>query len=110
MSRTAQRPRLSIQSKTACLWHGSESTHPFGDPELEETAKQPGGIDAVVGRVLRLNDNPYTVVGVAPESFTFLNPEVRLWAPLAFTPQQRSEEARHSQNHDLIARLADGAS
>ncbi len=72
-------------------------------------AKQPGGIDGVVGRVLRLNDNPYTVVGVAPETFTFLNPEVRLWVPLAFTPQQRSEEARHSQNHDLVARLADGA-
>jgi len=73
-------------------------------------ARQPGGIDAVVGRVLRLNDNPYTVVGVAPAEFTFMNPEVRLWTPLAFTPEQRSEEARHSQNHDAIARLASGAS
>jgi len=72
-------------------------------------AKQPGGIDAVVGRELRLNDNPYTVIGVAPADFTFLNPEIRLWVPLAFTPEQRSEEARHSQNHDAIGRLAGGA-
>ena len=73
-------------------------------------SRQPGGIDAVVGRQLRLNDNPYMVVGVAPAEFTFLNSEIRLWVPLAFTPEQRSEEARHSQNHDAIARLANGAS
>jgi predicted permease len=72
-------------------------------------SRQPGGLDAVVGRTLRLNEQPYTVVGVAPEHFTFLNADVRLWVPLAFTPEQRSEEARHSQNHDSLARLAAGA-
>jgi putative ABC transport system permease protein len=72
-------------------------------------ARQPGGLDAVVGRQLRLNDVVYTVVGVAPSDFTFQNPEIRLWVPLAFTAEQRSEEARHSQNHDAIGRLAAGA-
>jgi putative ABC transport system permease protein len=72
-------------------------------------ARQPGGLDAVVGRQLRLNDVVYTVVGVAPPDFTFQNPEIRLWVPLAFTAEQRSEEARHSQNHDAIGRLAAGA-
>ena len=72
-------------------------------------ARQPGGLDGVVGRQLRLNDVVHTVVGVAPAQFTFQNPEVRLWVPLAFTPEQRSEDARHSQNHDCIGRLADGA-
>ena len=71
-------------------------------------SRQPGGIDAVVGRQLRLNENLYTVVGVAPEAFAFVNPEVRLWVPIAFTPEQLSEEARHSQNHDAFARLAKG--
>ena len=71
--------------------------------------RQPGGIDGIVGRTLRLDDTPYTVVGVLPESFSFLNPDVRVWVPIAFTDEQRSEEARHSQNHEEIARLAPGA-
>jgi predicted permease len=71
--------------------------------------KQAGGIDRVVGRELRLNDEKYTVVGVLPESFTFLSPDVRIFAPLAFEPKQRGEEERYSQNHQAIGRLAPGA-
>ncbi|HEY8535614.1 MAG TPA: ABC transporter permease [Vicinamibacterales bacterium] len=74
----------------------------------EYAARQPGGIDGVIGRQLRLDDVPHEVIGVAPEGFTFLSPDVRLWVPLAFTAEERSEEARHSQNHDAIARLAAG--
>ena len=44
-----------------------------------------------------------------PETFTFLNPEVRLWVPLAFTAEERADDRRYSQNHDEIARLAPGA-
>jgi predicted permease len=69
-------------------------------------ARQPGGVDAVVGRQLRLNNEPYTVVGVLPRGFTFLNPETQVWAPLAFTAEQRSNDSRYSQNHEQIARLA----
>jgi hypothetical protein len=71
-------------------------------------ARQPGGVDGVVGRDLRLNDERHVVVGVLPEGFHFMNPEVAVWVPLAFTDQQRSENARYSQNHDQIARLKDG--
>jgi predicted permease len=72
-------------------------------------AKQPGGMDGIVGRDLRLNDEPYLVVGVLPEGFAFLDPEVRIFTPLAFDAKARSEEARHSQNHQMIGRLAAGA-
>jgi len=71
--------------------------------------KQAGGIDQVVGRDVRLNDEKYTVVGVLPESFTFLSPDVRMYAPLAFAPKDRAEEQRYSQNHQAIGRLAPGA-
>jgi putative ABC transport system permease protein len=64
--------------------------------------------DGIVGRDVRLNGERYVVVGVLPEGFTFLNPDVAIWTPLAFTAQQRSEDARYSQNHDQIARLAPG--
>jgi len=71
-------------------------------------ARQPGGVDGIVGRDLVLDNDRYTVVGVMPETFTFLNPDVRLWVPLAFTAEERAEDRRHSQNHDQIARLAPG--
>jgi predicted permease len=72
-------------------------------------ARQAGGVDGIVGRELRLNDQPYTVVGVLPEGFSFLNPEVRIFTPLAFTAEERAEERRWSQNHQMIGRLASGA-
>jgi putative ABC transport system permease protein len=72
--------------------------------------RQPGGADAIVGRELRLNDDRYTVVGVLPDAFTFLNPDVKVFVPLAFTDEDRAEERRHSQNHEQIGRLAAGAS
>ena len=72
-------------------------------------ARMPGGVDGIVGRELRLNDTPYTVVGIVPSGFLFLDPKVRLWTPLAFTPEQRGEDNRWSQNHQAIGRLAPGA-
>jgi hypothetical protein len=38
-----------------------------------------GGDEAVLGKDLRVNDEPYTVVGVMPEDFVFLRPDVRVW-------------------------------
>ena len=43
-----------------------------------------------------------------PQSFSFLSPEVRVFVPLAFTPEELAEDRRHSQNHELLLRLAPG--
>lgn len=72
-------------------------------------SRQPGGIDGIVGRTLRLDKREYTVIGVLPDEFTFLHADARVWVPEAFSEEQRSEARRYSQNHDGIARLADGA-
>ncbi|HSL24607.1 MAG TPA: ABC transporter permease [Vicinamibacterales bacterium] len=71
--------------------------------------RQPGGLDGIVGRELRLDTTKYTVVGVLPAEFTFLDPDVRVWVPLAFTDEQRADDRRYSQNHQAIGRLAEGA-
>jgi predicted permease len=71
-------------------------------------ARQPAGIDGIVGSRLRLNGEVYDIVGVLPEAFSFLSPEVRLFVPLAFKPEELAESARHSQNHELLLRLAPG--
>ena len=71
-------------------------------------ARQPAGIDHVVGTTLRLNNEIYTVVGVLPQDFTFLDPAEQVWMPAAFKPEDRAEDRRYSQNNDEIARLAPG--
>jgi predicted permease len=66
-----------------------------------------GGNLSVVGKDLRIYGRPYTIVGVMPPDFVFLNPDVRLWRPLAFTPDQKN--ARHSNSWEMIGRLKPGA-
>ena len=68
-----------------------------------------GGRDNAIGSELRLNGTPCTVVGVLPRGFSFLDPDVRLWMPLAFTAEQKSDDSRHSNNWSYIARLKPGA-
>ena len=69
-----------------------------------------GGDPSVVGKDIRMDGQPFTVVGVMPKGFYFLNPNVMLWRPLAFTQQQKSDEQRHSNNYQNIGRLKPGAS
>jgi predicted permease len=71
--------------------------------------RQPGGLDGIVGRELRMDNDLYTVVGVLPDAFRFLNPELRVFVPLAFSDAERGEDRRWSQNHEEMGRLAAGA-
>lgn len=66
-----------------------------------------GGDRAAVGGDLRLSGRAHTIVGVMPRDFTFVNPEVRLWTPLAFTPEEK--QGHHSNNWINIGRLKPGA-
>ena len=68
-----------------------------------------GGEPSVVGRDLRLDGRPYTVVGVMPRGFDPTDDEIELWTPMTFTAEQKSDEARHSNNAIYIARLKPGA-
>jgi hypothetical protein len=62
---------------------------------------------SILGRVLRLNGRPFTIVGVMPRDFLFVDPDVRFWVPLALTAEQK--EGRHSNNWYNIGRLKSGA-
>jgi predicted permease len=68
-----------------------------------------GGRDDAIGGELRLNGVPYTIMGVMPARFRFLDPEVQLWTPAAFAPADRSDDRRHSNNWQMMARLKPGA-
>ncbi|RFF30219.1 ABC transporter permease [Wenzhouxiangella sediminis] len=69
-----------------------------------------GAREGIVGEDIRLNGEPYEVVGVMPAGFVFPNQNVQLWMPFAFTPQQMSDEERGREFSNMIARLKPGAS
>ena len=74
-----------------------------------------GSDTAVINRVVRLDDKPFTVVGVMPPGFQFpynggsfaRAPE--LWVPLALTDQEKKIRASDFQ-YGLIGRLKPGVS
>lgn len=68
------------------------------------------GDESVQGKDIRIYGNLYTIVGVLPRDFVFLDPQVRLYRPLAFTPEQRSDERRHNNSWEMIGLLKPGAS
>ena len=72
--------------------------------------EQFGGRDAAIGSMMRINGVPHAVVGVLPASFQFMDSEVRLWLPLSFRPDQKSDDARHNNSWTMVGRLKPGVS
>jgi len=63
-----------------------------------------GGDPAVLGRVLRLNGQPATIVGVMPDGMNFPN-DTEIWAP--FIPNE-AQRRRNSRPLNIFGRLGDG--
>jgi len=95
--------------------YGRAFTDAEGEPGAEQKAILSDGLsrqlfgspEASLGRNVRMAGQPFTVVGVMPAGFNFLDPEVRVWTPAAFTPAER--ELRHSNNWNNLGRLKPGA-
>ena len=65
-----------------------------------------GSDPSIVGRTVRINDVPTSIVGVLPEGFKFpFNAD--LWMPLG-TIQGLEEQRRNSRNFQVIGKLAPG--
>src|SRR5580658_7116730 len=64
-----------------------------------------------IGRQIRVDGVPKTVIGILPPSFRFLSSEARLYLPFASSPEDRAPSERHSggNSKQLIARLKPGA-
>ena len=68
-----------------------------------------GGRDDAIGQDIRLGGEPYKIIGVLPREFVFLDPEVQLFRPAAFSAREQSDESRHSNNWQQFGRLKPGA-
>src|SRR5438105_5763348 len=65
----------------------------------------------IVGRVINLDGQSFTVVGVMPRGFAFPNEDTQLWVPLgeALRSNPQVEFNRHFYAFESVARLAAGA-
>ncbi len=70
--------------------------------------RQLGGDPAVVGTDLLIGGERFAIVGVMPRSFVFLDPDVSVWLPIAFTERARAEPSRFDYSHEELARLRPG--
>jgi predicted permease len=65
-----------------------------------------GGDASIIGREILLNDEKYTVVGVLPRGFQFLDAEIHIWMPARFTARQMADRGDHYLQ--VIARMKPG--
>ncbi len=68
------------------------------------------GDPAIVGKQIRLDTKPYTIIGVLPKWFTYPDPQVQLWVPYASVYTPGGVEKHDSHDSLVIARLKDGVS
>lgn len=62
-----------------------------------------GGTRDIINRDILLNGEKYTVVGVVPSGFQFLDREERLWVPLALDKEEQTNRGGHYLT--VVARL-----
>ena len=62
-----------------------------------------GADPAVVGRAVEFNGNPYTIIGIMPRGFEFLDSDLQVWAPLTFSAARLNDRGSHFLN--VVARL-----
>jgi putative ABC transport system permease protein len=69
-----------------------------------------GSDPGIVGQTIRLDTQPFTVIGVMPSGFEFpTSTNVEVWAPLAFDPKDMHGRSRQARSLTVAGRLADGA-
>ena len=65
-----------------------------------------GGDPQIINRDIQLDGAKYTVVGVMPAGFQFMESDVRLWVPQAFEPEVLANRGGHFLT--VVARLKPG--
>jgi predicted permease len=69
-----------------------------------------GGDARVIGRSVRVDGEPWTIVGVMPEGFYYPGPSTQAYVPFAFDAEELREDARGRVYASAIALLKPGRS
>ena len=83
------------QDRVVILSHGFWQRRYAGDPNI-------------VGKMIRLENLPHTVVGVMSPEFQYPTRDVQIWTPLTIDPEDVKFKARTGYNHLTVARLKPG--
>jgi putative ABC transport system permease protein len=67
-----------------------------------------GGRQSIIGDEILLNDEKYTVVGVMPSGFQFLEKYIACWVPMALSAEESANRGAHYLT--VIARMKAGVS
>ena len=68
-----------------------------------------GANPGVIGNTIDIDGVPMTVVGVMPAGFAYPN-ETEIWGPLAFSPDDLSENSRGGHGLEVLGRIKPGLS
>ena len=68
-----------------------------------------GGRAELLGQDIRLDGQPFRVLGVMPPGFGYPSKRVDAWVPFAFTPAQLTDAERGNEFSGSIGRLRSGA-
>jgi len=60
-----------------------------------------------LGQRVRMDGEPFTVVGIMPADFVFIDSKIQAWVPLTFTEEQKTQ--RYSNHWAYLGRLRPGA-
>jgi len=63
----------------------------------------------IVGTTIRIDGAPYSVVGIMPDGFAYPS-EAEIWGPLAFSPDDLSENSRGGHGLEVLGRVKQGVS
>lgn len=67
------------------------------------------GDQSILEQEMRIDGNTFSIIGVMPEDFRFLGTrDNRFFVPFVFSEEQRGIESLHSNQYEMIARLAPG--
>jgi predicted permease len=64
--------------------------------------RQFGGEQSVIGTTIRIDDEPFVVVGVLPESFELPGSRADVWMPLRMIPGERQNYGRYLQGYGRL--------
>jgi predicted permease len=67
----------------------------------QDYASNPGA----VGRKVRVDGKPQTIIGVMPPGFRFGTSKAQVWTPMAFSDDDKKPTQRHGNNMSMMARL-----
>jgi predicted permease len=70
--------------------------------------RQLGGDASAIGRTIRLNGEPFALLGVMPADFDFPSPEAAVWLPTSLLGPDDVGEGRAARWMDVVARMKPG--